>query len=195
MTITIVASVGAAIGFLVLGWVIWSLEKDVRVLRHEVSRFEMYAVRDQLVSLVARGIVAEDDPAWQQGYRNVNRLLGLHQSVTVGSFVQSLSQHFRLMEHDDLYRQRYLQSAELLTQKMDDCPEFAEVVRAVGPALVFMLALRSNSISIQLTRWRLVAMAFLAGGAGSARRISTGLHNPEELTQTVGLGSVAPMAA
>jgi hypothetical protein len=59
--------------------------------RKEVSRYRLYAARDDLVRLVVRGEMNEADDAWAAAYATITNLLNIHERLDIYSVVKRYS--------------------------------------------------------------------------------------------------------
>jgi len=135
------ACVIALFGFLF--YVHFQYWRDSRQSRRDSSRFEMFAVRDRLVDLVASQQMREDDPAWQMLYITVNQLLDLsYQTTTLGQLIES-ARHASRIATDRRCAERVETSRSILSKAEQENPEFTQVVQEMEDALAAMARART----------------------------------------------------
>lgn len=135
------ACVAALFAFLL--YVHFQYWRDSRQSRRDSSRFEMFAVRDRLVYLVASHKMREDDPAWQMLYGTINRLLDLsYQTTTLGQLIES-ARHASRIATDRRCAERVETFRNILSKAEQESPEFTEVVQEMEDALASMARART----------------------------------------------------
>ena len=153
-TIQIACAAGAVIGILTWMHYHFSVARELRMARRETSRFPMFAARDDLVMLVASGIMDETDPSWQRAYRSVTVLLNLNQRLTLWDLISKMAQHAERMTIDPEFRRQceVLRDEDRRTEAR--IPEFYAVTHDIGRALRHIVLTRTST-------WHRAALWFL----------------------------------
>lgn len=84
----------------------------LRKAQRESDKYKFYAIRQELVILVAEGKVSEDDEAWQFLYRGVNILIKNLDSLTLGTVVRAIRAS-TMLEANPIDLQKLRESQEL----------------------------------------------------------------------------------
>jgi len=110
----------------------------------ESCRYAMYAVRDQLILLVATGKLSEDSVLFQHYYKRSNDILRLTEKMHLEGLYQALIStqlsEGRVAEH----RERLRKVHDILN-KAD--PEVKEVVQSYYSAIIELMMVNSNLFS------------------------------------------------
>jgi hypothetical protein len=101
---------------------------DARRCRRDSSRFEMFAVRDELVFLVASRKMKESDPAWQLMYVATNHFLNLSYNSTLLSLMFNNIRATRRAARVPEAASRLKTVSEVLSSARRRVPEFGGTV-------------------------------------------------------------------
>ena len=116
----------------------FTLYSQFTILRHErrkAARYPLFAVRDQLVLLVAEQNVSEDDPTFKFLYQNVSHLIPQVKPLTLRAIIEALeTSTLRLENHSD---------QEVLDSLHQSNKEIRKVAEQFFDALLYILFARS----------------------------------------------------
>lgn len=95
--------------FLVTGlFTVYQRFGPMRQERLKVCRYKLFALRDELVRLVAKNKIAEDDPVFRFLYDGVNQIIPQTKPLTLWGLVQALKHSEFARVRDDESRQWFL---------------------------------------------------------------------------------------
>lgn len=117
--------------------------KDARNSRRDSSRFDMFAVRDRLVFLVASKRMSEDDPAWQIMYETVNTTLDISYQTTILGQLVRRARYATKIARDSEYADRVNKIDELLKAAARKTPAFSKIISQLDSALYSMARART----------------------------------------------------
>ena len=133
------------------------LLREARIRRREASRFPMFAVRDQLVELVARREIGSQEPAWTMTYATVNGLLNLHQKLNR----DDVFKHYVAFSIAEAAIPALRIRAQRIRNQMERArkryPSFGKVLAEMEQAFREMVEMRSglwHTISLRFFLWR-----------------------------------------
>lgn len=144
-------TVATALGFVALAILVAcevSVYRDLARAHQDAARFPLFAVRDQLVQLVADGVMNEDEPAWQHAYRSVNQLLDIRNTMDIWDFVKSILDHQMQMREDALLRDEFNAFVVEQEQASQRCPTYADVLVSYDAAVQYMVRKRSSVFTL-----------------------------------------------
>jgi hypothetical protein len=112
--------------------------------RKEISRFKMFAARDELVCLVASGRMAQEEHAWAWTYSSVTGLLRMHQQLHLLGVVRRYARYLAKIHRDPQERRRSQERKEQLEKTAAANPDFAKVQDLIQAAFVTMVVVRTT---------------------------------------------------
>lgn len=147
------------------------LRGEIAEAQLETSRYPMFAVRHQLVMLVARGRMREHDPAWQTAYRGINVLLNPRNTIGPWRFMWVYLTHCHRIDRDPRYRAEWMRHVAATDEAKRRVREFADVMTSYTESMHVMMARRSSPLRIRLLRvtLRFAVWWFLGFRAGATR--------------------------
>ncbi len=108
---------------------------DAKASRRDSSRFPMFAVRDDLIYLVASGQMHETDPAWKLLYLTANHFLDLSINSTIFEVIKAKAEVAMRAAQDPKIRERLKEIDEALASAAERTPQFGRVLQGMGGAL------------------------------------------------------------
>jgi hypothetical protein len=121
-----------------------TLSRELRLARHETSRFPLFAVRHELVKLIALGVVAENEPGWRNAYREVNFLLRMDQQLNMLHVLTSYIRSQMKADTDPKYKERLERRAKIERETAAAHPEFKMVVDRLPRAFMAVVVRRTT---------------------------------------------------
>lgn len=129
--------------------------------RREITRFPMFAARDNLVRLVAQGVMSEDDHPWKWSYRSVAMLLRTHQKWHLLGVVLRYARYVAKAHSDPAEQKRHIEIEAQLNAACKAHPEFKVAQEQIGEAFLAMVTARTNFCHEALL-WLLIASLSVA---------------------------------
>lgn len=172
MDLVICACLSALSLIFLLGYHI-SIRKELTHSRRDISRFPLFAARDELVLLIADGTLKEADAGWQVMYRIVNQMLKMDQEMDALSLTILVLRN-NLRADKDLKTQK--KKRELIRKVNQTChrhPEFKAVVGKIDHAVVKLVLHRSSAWHIAVSVFGLLiqgALRFRSNWAKTAQK-------------------------
>jgi|GEM_PF-2060471 len=111
----------------------------------ELCRFNMFAVRDNLVLLVAKGTLEKDSIIFQHYYKMTNDVLRLTEKMHFEGLFQALAENKQSETQIDAYKKTIEKVHKDLKHEND---EVREVITSYYAALIEMTLINSNLFSV-----------------------------------------------
>ena len=130
-------------GFVSIGMTVIALIHGMlvrRQIRHDINRYRIFALRDELIGRVADSTLNEEDTLFQRYYQNVNALAAIQPNVNTWLFAQTVVTMFDPRGHEKQFREEERIIAE-------SPPEVQETIKSIYIAVMEILA--SNSWSFR----------------------------------------------
>ena len=171
----------ALFGLLVIAARIVFVRNTIRRSVFNTSRFPLFAARDNLIDLIRRGVVTEQDPVWSSLYACVNDLLSPNKRHTLFSmFHESLRFSVRVA-NDKQYRQKFIEFRREQDERAKENPELGRVMEEINLALWNMYYRRTVIFWLRaylfVLRKLVLALGKIHGGASAVRSLREEVFN------------------
>lgn len=161
-----------------------SLRREEHELLRETSRFPMFAARGALVELVATGRMAEKEAAWNNAYRAVNSLLGMHQQLHALDILSRYAKHVSRMETDPAYRQMFVRMLNVEKAASARIPEFGAACAAIQSACMHIVQRRTRArhrvVLLAFMGFLIVVRAVFTAGIHVGRAVADAMRRPND---------------
>lgn len=145
---------------LTLSGVIVYTYSSLRNAQRIKSRFNMFAVRDNLVLLVAKGHLQEDSPVFNYFYQRINRILsdnkpmGYHDLLLAIAYIKTDRSNLR-----KAIAESFQQSQKILAMEEAKTPETRKVIDAYYAGVSKILLAHSNFLRFAYLASKLITVS------------------------------------
>lgn len=145
---------------LALSGVIVYTYSSLRNAQRIKSRFNMFAVRDNLVLLVAKGHLQEDSPVFDYFYQRINRILsdnkpmGYHDLLLAVAYIKTDRSNLR-----KAIAESFQQSQKILAMEEAKTPETKKVIDAYYAGVSKILLAHSNFLRFAYLASKLITVS------------------------------------
>jgi len=147
------------------------------------SRFPLFAVRDELVGLIASGAMEESDPAWKAAYSSIRNLLDLKHRADFVKFLKDWIGFQLDLCRDEARHQQFVAATAKLEKRARDIPEFQTVLEHYSEATLKMYVRRTSSrLKATLFLFRLRCWLTVLQVRAKARELSSSFPAPSSKT-------------
>lgn len=128
---------------------------DMYWVRRHSARFEMFAVRDGFVQLLADGEAEETDVTWGAPYYTINSLLELQRNHSVWMQLGDFLKHSKRMKRDRRLREAVDEVTRAIRERAASDPRYADLMARIDDAYGIM-------VQAQIHWWDRIAIRLLA---------------------------------
>lgn len=142
--VEIFGGLSLAFATVMFAWVNLSVSRELRLARQETSRFQLFAVRQHLVMLIAEGKMGEQDPAWRSAYERINFFLRMDQKLHMLDLLWRYVRSQVEAERNPRVKARLEHLRKTEKKAAADVPEFSKVLNESVRAMLLLVDQRTN---------------------------------------------------